>query len=187
VSFQKLAPALSLLAQVPFPWGFAGGWAVDLFSGQVRRTHGDIDIAILRQDQTTLFRHFPNWRWQVIRRGQASDWTGTWVDAPIHEIRACGPDGAQLEFLLNETDGPLWRFRRDARVTALVASIFVRAGIYPALAPEIVLLYKAKLMQAKDIDDFAVAAPLLPANARQWLRDALTLAHPGHTWIAALG
>ena len=65
--------------------------------------------------------------------------------------------------------------------------LFIRIGGYPALAPEIALLYKGKLMQPKDESDFAAAAPQLSASARNWLRDALALAHPGHPWIGSLG
>lgn len=114
-------------------------------------------------------------------------WTGAWLDPPIHELRACGPDGAEIEFLLNETDGLLWHFRRDARVTAPLGSVFVRAGAYPVLAPEIALLYKAKLMQPKDHEDFAATAPLLSGSARNWFRNALGLAHPDHPWLSVLG
>jgi len=32
------------------PWGFAGGWAIDLLVGASTRPHADVDVALLRQD-----------------------------------------------------------------------------------------------------------------------------------------
>lgn len=40
-----------LLADFGRPWGFCGGWAIDLFLGQEIRPHKDIDVAVLRRDQ----------------------------------------------------------------------------------------------------------------------------------------
>lgn len=187
MSFAELDPVLRQMAPAPFPWGFAGGWAIDLFLDRKRRAHGDLDIALLRQDQARLFQHLSGWRWQAISAGRASDWDGAWIDPPTHELWAHGPDGEQLEFLLNETDGPLWRFRRNPQVEMPTARLFIRIAGYPALAPEIALLYKAKLMQPKDMSDFDDTARHLSATARTWLRDALALAHPGHLWIRSLG
>jgi hypothetical protein len=54
----------------------------------------------------------------------------------------------------------------------------------PYLAPEIVLLFKAKhAARDKDAADFARALPLLDAQRRQWLADALRIVHPGHDWL----
>ena len=53
-----------------------------------------------------------------------------------------------------------------------------RMGFYPLwglpyLAPEIVLLFKAKHLEARDRIDFDNALPALSADARRWLRDAI--------------
>jgi hypothetical protein len=54
------------------------------------------------------------------------------------------------------------------------------------LAPEIVLLYKAKDGSEKARSDFADVVPLLAADARAWLRDAVELAHPESPHLAVL-
>ena len=54
------------------------------------------------------------------------------------------------------------------------------------LRPEVQLLHKANSLRPKDRDDFAVCLPLLHAPARQWLKNALEVAHPGHTWLVEL-
>ena len=52
--------------------------------------------------------------------------------------------------------------------------------------PEVQLLFKAKTVRAKDERDFADAVPLLDDAQRQWLRDALQVAHPEHQWLSRL-
>ncbi len=56
----------------------------------------------------------------------------------------------------------------------------------PYMAPEIVLLFKAKGQRAKDEADFRGALPLLDGEQRRWLNDALDLVHPSHPWRAFL-
>jgi hypothetical protein len=177
---------MQAMALVGIPWGFAGGWAIDLFIGKASRPHDDVDIAVFREDQTALYDRLAGWDWSVVRDGQTEGWRGYWLEAPVHELRARRRDGLELEFLLNECDGQVWRYRRAPRVTALIDQVFVRCDQHPALASEIVLLFKSKHMRPKDQTDFAAAAPLLSVEARQWLKSALILAHPGHSWISAL-
>jgi len=62
----------------------------------------------------------------------------------------------------------------------------------PFVAPEVALLYKASRRGAKHHQiekneaDFASALPSLDAVARAWLRAALAVAHPAHTWLEQL-
>ena len=174
------------MAQVGIPWGFAGGWAIDLSIGRLSRRHDDLDIAVFREDQTILYDRLSGWDWSVVRDGQTQGWRGHWLEAPVHELRARQRDGLELEFLLNERVGQRWRYRRDPRVTAPVDRVLLMCGHYPVLAPEIVLLFKSKHLRPKDHWDFAAALPLLSAEARQWLATALTLTHPGHAWISVI-
>jgi hypothetical protein len=50
--WRAVAPAEVLLWFSPLsvPWWIAGGWALDLFLGQVSRSHADIDVGIFRAD-----------------------------------------------------------------------------------------------------------------------------------------
>jgi hypothetical protein len=45
---------------------------------------------------------------------------------------------------------------------------------------------KANWARAKERRDFDVTLPLLDAEARAWLRDAIGIVHPGHRWLATL-
>ena len=174
------------------PWGVAGGWAVDLFLGRVTREHGDIEIAVLRRGQRELRAHLRGWEFEVVSHAthRREPWReGAWIFPPDHEIHArrVGGDLHELEILMNEASADVWRFRRNPKVTRPLAAVFPRseAGI-PFLAPEIVLLYKAKRPNENDERDFTNACERLGGESRQWLRKALEVCHPRHLWIARL-
>lgn len=78
-------------------------------------------------------------------------------------------------------------FRRAAAVQRPLARAVVHtaAGL-PVLAPEVVLLYKAKAPRAADEHDFTAARPHLGPEARAWLAAALRRCHPGHPWLGRL-
>lgn len=166
-------------------WWIAGGWAVDIFVGGEPREHADLDIAVVRAEQELLREHFRDWdvHW-VPRPGTLEPWDGTPVEPPRHELWARRAPSApwELELLLNDVEDEVWAFRRDPRVRRPVEEIGLDCGGLPVLAPEIALLYKAKVPTATDERDFAHALPALPASARRWLGDALDLVHPGHPW-----
>lgn len=170
------------------PWCVAGGWAADLVLGRQTRPHADVDLAILRGDQQRLHAHFAGWRLQRVTKGQFADWpAGEWLQSPVHEIHARSPDGATLEFLLNDHDASEWIFRRDPAVRCPLRELIVQsaAGV-PVLCPGVVLLYKAKAPRDADELDFQQLRAVLPGPQRRWLREALARVHPGHPWIAQL-
>jgi hypothetical protein len=80
-----------------------------------------------------------------------------------------------------------WIFRRDGRVRRPMGRMVARTrdGV-PYLRPEGVLLYKAAGLRSKDASDFEAVAPDLDAESVRWLVDALSIAYPGHPWIARL-
>jgi hypothetical protein len=54
------------------------------------------------------------------------------------------------------------------------------------LAPQIVLLFKARHHRPKDLADFTGVPPRLNPARRAWLAAALARVHPGHPWISEL-
>jgi hypothetical protein len=91
-----------------------------------------------------------------------------------------------FELLLNEIDGELFRFRRDATVTLPRARMsFESPAGLPVLAPEVVLLYKSNGPE-EHAADFRSAAPALSAEACAWLKGALDTVSPGHPWAREL-
>lgn len=193
--FADLAPVGALMAGFAPPWYVAGGWGLDLFLGRVTRAHEDVDVATLRADQEALRAHLADWELRKVVAGPDGGvlvpWLeGEWLELPVHEIHARRPQGepAALEVLLNESEGELWRFRRNLEVGRPLARIGLRApnGL-PFLAPEIALLYKAKGHQAKDDQDFCNVRGALDGERRKWLRQAIATCHPRHPWLVELG
>lgn len=172
------------------PWAIAGGWALELTLGPLRRAHADLDLAAFREDQYVLRAHLAEWHWTYVDAGQHRPWMlGQWLAHPVHELHAA-PHVARrpaLEVLLNEREGTDWVFRRDSRVRLpLIRAIQSSPIGLPVLAPEIVLLYKARAPRRADEADFTATATRLPASAQAWLAAALSLVHSGHPWAREL-
>jgi len=190
-AFEPVLEVTALLREFRRPWYVAGGWAIDLFLGRETREHEDVDIAILREDQAELRTHLPTWAFEKVVEGTRTPWIeGEWLNPPVHEAQATrnGGSPSRLEILLNESSDGMWRFRRNVAITRPLDRIGMRssAGV-PFLAPEIVLLFKAKAPAAKDTRDFESVRTALDAQPRQWLRGALEAVHPGHPWLWRLG
>jgi Aminoglycoside-2''-adenylyltransferase len=175
-----------LMGEFSAPWCVAGGWALDLFVGRVTRPHADVELAIFRDDQASLHSHLSGWTFEKIVQGRREPWRADEVlTLPVHEIhgRSSGELSCAIEFLLNERDAENWTFRRDARISLPLKRAIVRgAGGVPILAPEIVLLFKAKSPRPKDEADFRDASEALDASRFAWLTGALETCHPGHPW-----
>lgn len=175
------------------PWFIAGGWAIDLLLDRATRLHEHVDVAILRRDQRALRSHLADWVLTKAipgARGGLAPWSpDETLMPPIHEVHASPPDdgGERFEILLQESFVDEWRFRRNIAVTRPLDLLGARSPReIPILRPEIVLLFKAKRPREADELDFANVAPLLSAEARAWLREALVACHPGHRWAAQL-
>ncbi|MEN0005883.1 MAG: hypothetical protein AAF798_17165 [Bacteroidota bacterium] len=179
----------TLLAKYPGTWAVAGGWAIDLFLNQVTRSHQDIEIAIPRMEQLRLKAYFPSWQWQYVVDGTFYHWAPQqYLELPIHELHARAPLGQGLEVLLNEFSAEEWRFRRHLAITYPLAKAIQASPLgIPILAPEIVLLYKAKWMEEKDLHDLSSILPHLPRTAKSWLREAIESHHGGeHPWVGLI-
>ena len=180
-----LRRAAAVMSGFPGPWGFAGGWAIDLFLRRETRPHSDVDVALLRGDQQHLHARIPAGSAQKVVGQRFATWHAEEeLEPPVHEVHVAWPDDYRLEFLLNDHDGERrhWLFRRDHRVRRPLAAAFAHSGGIPYLAPEIVLLYKAKAPRPADHADLAAALPHLGEAERLWLREALDLTAPGHPW-----
>lgn len=167
------------------PWGFAGGWAIDLFANRLTRTHHDIEIAILRDHQMELRDYLRQWRFSFVIGEKLVKWDDRqMLMLPIHELHLVNPIGLKLEVLLNESDGIDWIYRREARIRLNLSKWIGRnsEGI-PSLAPEIVLLYKSKNPRSRDEMDLRSIVGLMSNEQRAWLIDSLVKIDPAHEWI----
>ena len=178
--------AIAPLTSAGVDWMVAGGWAIDLFLGHVTREHADVDLAVWRDQQERLRQSFSGWTFVVADAGVLRPWAAhDRLEWPLHEIHATHV-GEHLEFLLNDRTDHSWTYRRDPTIRRhLSLASRQRAGI-PYLAPEIVLLYKAKAPRTSDELDLRAAILHLEPEPRLWLYQAIAHASPAHPWLTHL-
>lgn len=183
--------AASWFSSLTVPWWIAGGWALDLFRGRQLRTHGDLDVGVLRRDSPQLLAALSNWEIFEAQNGALSQLH--YGVAPRQEVNSlwCRPAGSKLwnvEVLLDAGDTHSWVFRRQAQIRRPWNEVIRRTPQdLPYLAPEIQLLYKARAPRPRDQDDFEHVVSRLDTPARKWLQVSLQITQPGHAWLAVLG
>jgi len=183
----ELTAIFDILRPFRGTWAFAGGWAIDLWLGRRTRPHADVDVAMFRDEQRLLRDTFEDWQFSTAHSGGRLPWPREQVlYLPIHEIHATTPDGAKVEFLLNERRGNSWLFRRDTSIKLAMERAIRHEQNIPVLAPEIVLLFKSKAPRRVDQADFDSALPALDDDSRSWLRSALARMDGQHPWLGRL-
>jgi hypothetical protein len=108
------------------------------------------------------------------------------VLAAVHQtwLRDPATGNYLLDMFREPHDGGTWICRRDEAIRLPYRDIIhhTHDGI-PYLAPELVLLFKAKHARQKDQADFDATVPLMTPPQRETLAG---LVHPGHPWLADL-
>jgi hypothetical protein len=176
------------LAGVDVPWCVAAGWALDLYRGEVTRDHADLEIAVPAGRFGLVRAALADFDFEVVGSGRS--WP---LDSPAFDVmhqtwvRELGGGPYRLDIFREPHDANTWICRRDPNIRLRYDQIILTSahGV-PYLAPEIVLLFKAKHRRPKDQADFAGVAPILSPARQAWLAAALTRVHPGHPWISGL-
>jgi hypothetical protein len=183
----------SKLRSVTAPWCVAAGWAVDLYLGEQTRPHGDLEIAVPATAFGQVRKALAGCGLEAAGDGKLWPIDGpafaathqTWVSQLVP-----GPPARRvyrLDVFREPSRDGQWVCRRDEGIQLPYESVIRRdrTGI-PYLAPEIVLLFKAKATRPKDEADFRATLLLLTPDEQDWLRRMLERVHPGHPWIGAL-
>jgi GNAT superfamily N-acetyltransferase len=173
-------------------WWIAGGWALDLFVGEQTRPHGDLDVVLLRSDQSAVHARLTARRWRLYAAvdGTLVRWTGGPLPQRVHDVwcHREGSDAWSLQLMLLDHDGEDWVFRRDRRIRGTLTELGTTAGELPILALQVQLLFKAtSTRRPKDDADATVVIPRLTDDARGWLHGALYRCDDlCHNWLTAL-
>jgi hypothetical protein len=168
----------------------AGGWAIDLYLGRVTRPHSDLEIVVLGSDVDAVLAAFtePAWRWEIPLDGRLyPPDSEAFTHTNQRWLWSAHDHGFVVDVIREDHDGDTWICRRDDTIRAPWSQVVGRdhAGI-PYLAPETVLLFKAKHNRAKDLLDLEAVLPSLERDRRAWLRAGVQQIHPGHPWLTAL-
>jgi uncharacterized protein CbrC (UPF0167 family) len=177
------------LAGIATPWCVAAGWALDLFRGRQTREHGDIEVAIPAASFPEVRSRFPGYIFDGVGSGRI--WADATSDvlAAVHQtwLRDPATGNYLLDVFREPHDGDTWICRRDETIRLPYRDIIhhTHDGI-PYLAPELVLLFKAKHARPKDQADFDATVPHMSPDQREALAGLLARVHPGHPWLANL-
>lgn len=192
------ADAAAFLAGYPGLWWVSGGWAVEAFTGDPR-PHKDCDLSVPRRD-LPLLRRFLAGRldvWMADRGALRPLLSDEDPEGPPERVlpegcenlwlRPGGDAPWEYDLILMSGDRDGWRYKRNPDVRLPWSELVEVRDDIPYLRAEVQLLHKSHGRRAKDRRDFEVALPLLDADRRAWLLDALRRTQPDdHPWIAAL-
>ena len=178
------------LAGLSRPWCVVGGWALDLWHGAETRPHDDLEFTILRGDLDLFRAALPGMRFHAVGDGQVEPLKDS--EAPVDSIVQvwCEDIAARcwrVDMMLEDGTPEIWVYKRDPAVRRPRVEVVrvTKEGI-PYLAPEAILLFKAKYRRDKDEMDFANALPKLDGAQRRWLKTHIAKAHPDHGWLGDL-
>jgi hypothetical protein len=177
------------LTGIAVPWYVAAGWALDLFRGGQTREHGDIEVAVPAASFPMVRDRFPGYVFDGAGGGRIWEDATPDVLAAVHQtwLRDPATGNYLLDVFREPHDGDTWICRRDETIRFPYRDIIhhTHDGI-PYLAPELVLLFKAKHARPKDQADFDATVPLMTPAQCQTLAGLLARAHPAHPWLADL-
>ena len=176
------------LAGAGVPWYVAGGWALDLFHGEQTREHHDVEIAVPADRFAEVALRFPDCEFFVVGDGRAVPPSAEAMREHHQTWARERTTGAwRFDVFREPHDGDTWICRRDATIRFPYRDIIhhTPAGV-PYLAPELVLLFKAKHARPKDRADLDATVPYLTPARRATLAGLLARVHPGHPWLAGL-
>lgn len=177
------------LAGISTPWYVAAGWALDLFRGRQTREHGDIEIGIPDASFPEVRRRFPGYVFDAAGSGRIWEDATPEALAAVHQtwLRDPADDRYLLDVFREPHDGDTWICRRDEKIRLPYRDIIHHAHDgTPYLAPELVLLFKAKHARDKDRRDFDATIPHMTRTQREALAELLARVHPGHPWLTDL-
>ena len=174
------------------PWCIAGGWALDAFLTRQTREHGDLEISIFREAQIIVRNYLMDYKIELIKNGHhIIPWpSNQYIEHPLHQLQVNSlkeSNPINFDIMLDDKDKGEWVYRRNHKVKHSLDTYFLYTptGI-PYLCPEIVLLYKTKMLRPKDEIDFELAHSYLSNSQRDWLYEATYICYPHHPWLEKL-
>lgn len=183
--------AAQRLDGVTAPWYVAAGWALDLFRGRQTRRHGDLEVAVPASGFGEIRERFPASEYVFDAVGDRCLWPDAAPEAlaVTHQTwlrEAVGGDYL-VDVFREPHEGQTWICRHDPAIRLPYTEVIRHtADGIPYLAPELVLLFKAKHARPKDQSDFEAAVPELSRPQRARLAELIGHTYPDHRWLEEL-
>lgn len=174
------------------PWYVAAGWALDLFLGEERREHEDLELAVPNSLFDEVAAKLSDFEIFVITGPRRAAPLGEARDQleETHQTWVRDPETQRWRFDLfrEPSAGETWICRRHESIRMPYDRVIERtADGIPYGRPEIVLLFKARHYEREhDQGDFEAVLPQLEPERQRWLKASLDVVHPGHPWLDAL-
>jgi hypothetical protein len=189
---EALRAVRALFQNYPARHWVAGGWALDLFTGRVRRPHADVDVLVLAQDLDQVAATFtaPRPMLENPTTGEFRVWEPGESLTPGPDVLAFPDDQfpSPIRIILAASEADQWVYHRGRgtlRKPLDEITLTTPNGL-PYLAPEIVLLLKSRSTRPKDTQDFTDVAAVLDPTRREWLHAHIAPRYPNHPWLPAL-
>lgn len=178
------------LNNVNHPWCIVGGWALDLWLGEQTRDHDDLEFTILRQDFWAFQQVLCDHELYIAHEGELTFLPPDQPPTPcVQQLWCLDPRDLawRVDMMIEPGTSETWIYKRNYSIRASRTEMVFhdRDGI-PYLRPAAILLFKAKHLRGKDIDDFNKVLPELPESERAWLKHYLAELHPNHLWLKKL-
>lgn len=177
-----------ILGDFDAPWWISGGWALDAFTG-TGRAHDDVDVAIFRTALPALRRATAD-RLHLWSAGSGAlrplndTFPDPHPDSDQAWVRANALSPWLLDILLTPDRDGDWVNRRDPTFSAPLDQVtWIAPDGIRYLAPELILIFKAKLARPKDRTDLERTWPLLTTPQQATLLTHLEQHHPTHDWL----
>ncbi len=180
-------------AGIDAPWCVVGGWAIDLWLGEQTRPHEDIEISILREDLDQFRAALPDCEFFAAGSGEVTQLASQEPAEDILQIWCLEKETQKwrLDIMIEPRSRHTnargtWRFKRDLSISKARHDVVLRdSNGVPFMRPEVVLLFKAKNIRAKDQFDFESVLSTFHTE-QYWLAEAIEKVHPQHPWIEKL-
>lgn len=180
---------LNPLKRSTIRWWVAGGWALDLYLKQLSRSHSDLDLAYVEQDENDLRRIVEDLGdLQVVEHDPPRPgYDLTHLALPGKgKLRFHLQSGKAVDLLPMRARDSWWVIGRDDVPIRSLDDLSLEICGLPVLAPEIVLLFKARLGRDVDWKDLLLIRPHLYEANVEWLRLQIGEFSGSHPWIEQL-
>ncbi|MBU5427460.1 hypothetical protein KQI41_13795 [Tissierella pigra] len=168
------------LEDMDVEWHLCGGFAIDVFLGQITRTHKDIDITVSFDDMEKCIQHLKSKGWEIdapvgnqrlvpvefafkhpdlyfdniwCYKKDADFIKTEKIDGIFKYVKFIDREQTELDFievLFNKVENGIFYYQKNHNIMVNTDIAFIKRGKISILAPEVILLYKSRNHENND-------------------------------------